>query len=146
MDYEGRICRSPMEKDAFMLPITVGCPYNACSFCNLFRDLHYRELPFQKIEAELKRVKACRGNPHKIFLGDGCAFSLQTEKLLTILDSIHSYFPNDVKIHSDASVSSILSKTDKELKALSDKGYTLLYIGIESGLEEVLQFMHKMIL
>lgn len=114
MDYEGRICRSPMEKDAFMLPITVGCPYNACSFCNLFRDLHYRELPFQKIEAELKRVKACGGNPHKIFLGDGCAFSLQTEKLLTILDSIHSYFPNDVKIHSDASVSSILSKTDKE--------------------------------
>ena len=56
MDYEGRICRSPMEKDAFMLPITVGCPYNACSFCNLFRDLRYRELPFQKIEAELKRV------------------------------------------------------------------------------------------
>lgn len=40
-------------------------------------------------------------------------------------------------------MSSILSKTDKELKALSDKGYTLLYIGIESGLEEVLQFMHK---
>lgn len=143
MDYEGRICRSPMEKDAFMLPITVGCPYNACSFCNLFRDLRYRELPFQKIEAELKRVKACGGNPHKIFLGDGCAFSLQTEKLLTILDSIHSYFPNDVKIHSDATVSSILSKTDKELKALADKGYTLLYIGIESGLEEVLQFMHK---
>ena len=63
----------------------------------------------RSIEAELKRVKACGGNPHKIFLGDGCAFSLQTEKLLTILDSIHSYFPNDVKIHSDATVSSILS-------------------------------------
>ena len=46
---------------------------------------------FKKIEAELMRVKACGGNPHKIFLGDGRAFSLQTEKLLTILDSIHAF-------------------------------------------------------
>ena len=57
MNYEGQICRAPMERSSFMLPVTVGCPYNQCKFCNLFRHLRYRELPAEKIEEELKRVK-----------------------------------------------------------------------------------------
>ena len=94
MDYEGRICRSPMEKSSYMLPVNVGCPYNGCHFCNLFRDLHYRELPFSQIEEELRRVQNAGGKPKKIFLGDGCAFGLKTEQLLKILNLIHQYFPN----------------------------------------------------
>ena len=57
MEYEGQICRAPMERSSFMLPIMVGCSYNRCRFCNLFRHLKYRELPFEQIEAELARVK-----------------------------------------------------------------------------------------
>lgn len=37
MDYEGQICRAPMERSSFMLPVMVGCSYNQCKFCNLFR-------------------------------------------------------------------------------------------------------------
>lgn len=55
MDYEGQICRAPMERSSFMLPVMVGCSYNQCKFCNLFRHLKYRELPMEQIEAELKR-------------------------------------------------------------------------------------------
>ena len=43
MNYEGQICRAPMERSSFMLPVTVGCPYNQCKFCNLFRHLRYRD-------------------------------------------------------------------------------------------------------
>ena len=143
MDYEGRICRSPMEKSSYMLPVTVGCPYNGCHFCNLFRDLHYRELPFSQIEEELKRVQNAGGMPKKIFLGDGCAFGLKTEQLLKILDLIHRYFPECDTINSDATITSIRMKTDEDLRALSDNGYKHLYIGIESGLPDVLSFMHK---
>ena len=82
MDYEGQICRSPMERSAFMLPIAVGCSYNACKFCTLFKHLKYRELPMEEIEAELIRVKEVGGNPKRVFLGDGNAFGVATEKLL----------------------------------------------------------------
>ena len=143
MDYEGRICRSPMEKGSYMLPVTVGCPYNGCHFCNLFRDLRYRELPLLQIEEELRRVQNAGGMPKKIFLGDGCAFGLKTEQLLKILDLIHHYFPECDIINSDATVTSIRIKTDEELRALSENGYKHLYIGIESGLSDVLSFMHK---
>lgn len=143
MDYEGRICRSPMEKGSYMLPVTVGCPYNGCHFCNLFRDLRYRELPFSQIEEELLRVKNAGGKPKKIFLGDGCAFGMKTEQLLRILELIHRYFPECDTINSDATVTSIRLKTDEELKALAKNGYKHLYVGIESGLPDVLSFMHK---
>lgn len=61
MEYEGQICRAPMERSSFMLPVMVGCSYNKCKFCNLFRHLKYRELPIKQIENELIRVKKLGG-------------------------------------------------------------------------------------
>lgn len=58
MQYEGQICRAPMERGSYMLPVAVGCSYNACKFCTLFKHLQYRELPIAQIEEELQRVKA----------------------------------------------------------------------------------------
>lgn len=143
MNYEGQICRAPMERSSFMLPVTVGCPYNQCKFCNLFRHLRYRELPAEKIEEELKRVKDVGGSPTKIFLGDGNAFGLKTERLFWILERIQSYFPDCRTINMDATVTSILQKSEQELKRLAECGVRHLYLGIESGLEDVLTFMKK---
>lgn len=143
MNYEGQICRAPMERSSFMLPVTVGCPYNQCKFCNLFRHLRYRELPAEKIEEELKRVKDIGGSPTKIFLGDGNAFGLKTERLFWILERIQSYFPDCRTINMDATVTSILQKSEQELKRLAEYGVRHLSLGIESGLEDVLTFMKK---
>ncbi|MGN1267490.1 MAG: radical SAM protein [Dorea sp.] len=143
MKYEGQICRAPMERSSFMLPVMVGCSYNRCKFCNLFRHLKYRELPMEQIEDELKRVQALGGNPKKIFLGDGNAFVLKMEKLVKILDLIHIYFPECQCINMDATVTSVLKKTDEELQLLHEKGVRHLYLGIESGLDDVLKFMEK---
>ena len=68
MEYEGRICRAPMERASYMLPVMVGCSYNKCKFCNLFRDLKYRELPLEQVEEELQRVKNLGGNPRKMVM------------------------------------------------------------------------------
>ena len=143
MNYEGQICRAPMERSSFMLPVTVGCPYNQCTFCNLFRHVRYRELPAEKIEEELKRVKDVGGRPTKIFLGDGNAFGLNAERLFWILEQIRSYFPDCRTINMDATVTSILQKSEQELKRLAECGVRHLYLGIESGLEDVLTFMKK---
>lgn len=143
MNYEGQICRAPMERSSFMLPVMVGCSYNGCKFCNLFRHLKYRRLSLEEIEAELKRVKEIGGKPKKIFLGDGNAFDMETDHLVTILDMIKTYFPECECINMDATVTGILKKSDEELALLYEKGVRHLYLGIESGLNDVLIFMNK---
>lgn len=97
----------------------------------------------EQIEAELVRVKAANGNPIQVFLGDGNAFGRQTEQLLQILEMIHQYFPACQSVNTDATVTDISKKTDEELRRLKEAGLSRLYLGIESGLDDVLKFMDK---
>lgn len=143
MKYEGQICRGPMERSSFMLPVAVGCAYNQCKFCTLFKHLTYRELPIEQVGEELLRVSKVNGNPKTVFLGDGNAFGLSTEHLLRIIEKIHFYFPGCESIHMDATVTDISRKSDKELRCLYESGVRHLYLGIESGLSDVLVFMRK---
>lgn len=143
MDYEGQICKPPMEIGRFMLPVAVGCSYNACRFCTLFKHLKFRELPLDKVEAELLRVKNLGGAPKKIFLGDGNPFGLNAERLLEVLALIHKYFPDCYDVSMDATVTNVSEKSGEELRALRDNGVSELYVGIECGLEDVLAFMRK---
>ena len=143
MNYEGQICRGPMERSSYMLPVAVGCSYNRCKFCTLFRHLKYRELPMEQIEAELERVRNLGGNPKHVFLGDGNAFGLDTGRLLKITDLIHRYFPDCCAINMDATVTNIRAKSQEELQALRAAGIRHLYLGIESGLDDVLGIMEK---
>lgn len=143
MDYEGKICRSPFERGAFKLPVMVGCTYNKCKFCTLFKDLKFRELPQAQIEDEIARVKAKGGNPKSVFLGDGNAFSLSGDNLIKICNLVKSNFSNCEEINMDATVSSILQKSDSELAGLYSAGVRELYIGIECALDNILKFMHK---
>lgn len=143
MEYEGQICRPPMERSSFMLAVSVGCAYNRCKFCGLFKHLSYRELPMEQIESELKRVKSVNGNPKTVFLGDGNAFGRKTEELLEILELIRAYFPGCVAVNMDATVTDIQRKSDNELQKLYQAGIRELYLGIETGLADVLKFMRK---
>ncbi|WP_165043311.1 radical SAM protein [Adlercreutzia sp. ZJ138] len=143
MDYEGRICNTPAEKASFKLPVSVGCSYNACMFCGLFKHLRFRELPLSQIEDELLRVKSVGGKPKRVMLGDGNAFDLPFERLQAIFDLIHQHLPSCESICADATVTAILRKTDEQLTRLANDGLTMLYIGVESGLDDVLSFMRK---
>lgn len=143
MDYEGHICRAPMERASFMLPVMVGCSYNRCKFCTLFRRMKYRVLPLDQVEEEIKRVADVGGCPKKIFLGDGNAFALPMDHLRAIVALIRKYFPDYEMINADATVTSIMEKTDEELQELADAGFRHLYLGVESGLDDVLEFMDK---
>ncbi len=143
MNYEGQICRPPVERSSFMLPVAVGCSYNRCKFCTLFKHLSYRLLPLEQVESELKRVRDLGGNPKQVFLGDGNAFAMDTERLLTILGLVRQYFPACTMVNLDATVTDISRKTDEDLRRLAIAGLRRLYIGIESGLPDVLKFMEK---
>ena len=132
-----------MERSAYKLPIMVGCVYNRCKFCDLFKHLKFRLIPFDEVEADVRRVYKAGGSPRKIFLGDGSAFALPADYLMQVLDLIHRYFPECNEINMNATVKSVLDKTDSEMQMLYDNGVRHLYIGLESGLEDVLAFMDK---
>ena len=93
MEYEGQICRAPMERSSYMLPVMVGCSYNRCRFCTLFKHLKFRKLPLAQVEHDLIRVKEAGGKPKAVFLGDGNAFDFPTEELAEILKLVRKYFP-----------------------------------------------------
>ncbi|MDR1703313.1 MAG: radical SAM protein [Clostridiales bacterium] len=143
MKYEGQVCRPPIERSSYILPASVGCAYNGCKFCTLFKHVSCRALPLGQIEDELRRVRDLGGNPRQVFLGDGNAFSLDTDRMMKILSMITQYFPACRKVNMDATVTDISHKTDAELRLLGESGVSHLYIGIESGLDDVLSFMNK---
>lgn len=143
MEYEGQICRGPMERSSYMLPISVGCSYNACHFCMLFKHLKYRELPLEQIEGELKRVKEAGGKPRRVFLGDGNAFCTDSPRLKSILRLVLEYFPDVEGINMDATVTGISQKSASDLAELRALRLDRLYLGIESGLDDVLKLMNK---
>ena len=97
----------------------------------------------EQIEEELKRVSTVGGNPKTVFLGDGNAFGLSTEKLLKIIERVHVHFPGCEGIHMDATVTDISRKSNEDLQSLYESGVRHLYLGIESGLDDVLGFMNK---
>ena len=143
MDYEGRICRPAFEKGAFKLPISVGCSYNQCKFCDLFKDLKFKIIDDEIVYDEIKRVKNVTGMPVVCFLGDGNAFHNKAERLIKIITYVKDNIPSIKHIRMDSTITDIKNKTNEELKELSLTGIDVLYIGIESGLDDVLQFMNK---
>ncbi len=143
MEYEGQICRAPMERASFLLPVAVGCSHNRCHFCMLFKHLCYRPIPPEEVFAEIERVRSIGGNPKRIFLGDGNAFSLKTETLCAILEKCREAFPSLKSVAMDAHVMNVKAKSDEELEKLAALGLTDLYLGIECGLEDVLLAMEK---
>lgn len=143
MDYEGVICRPPMELGAFLLPVAVGCTHNRCTFCAFYKDIEFRIIPLEEVEAELVRASGSGRKPRRIFLGDGNPFVLPADRLLTILDMIRRYFPDMPPVHMDATIGNVAAKSDTELRALRQAGVRELYIGIECGVDETLLKLQK---
>ncbi len=143
MDYRGCICGVTGERFTYKIPVTVGCPYNKCAFCMLYKHLSYHELPMEAIEAEIVRVRDAGGKPKRIMLGDGSPLWMPFERLKGIITLIEQNLPSCEAICSDASIQAIATKTDEELTWLAQHGFRMVYVGIESGLDDVLAFMSK---
>ena len=133
MNNRGVICKTSQERGSFELPVSQGCPYNACAFCNLYKDVSYRELPLQQVEQFIARVRQVGGKPKRVMLGEGNAFHMDHERLMRIITMLEDNLPSIREIVSDASIPSIAAKTDQQLAELAAHGYTMVYVGIESG-------------
>jgi len=143
MRYEGTIYRPPSEAYSLIIQVTIGCTHNKCTFCEAYKAKKFRVKPFETVVAELKEARRYYRHVQRVFLADGDAFCLTTDKLLQILNAISEIFPECDRVGVYGRGSQILSKSDDDLVKLRDAGLGIIYVGAESGSDEVLNRVVK---
>jgi len=143
--YEGQVYRPPSEGDSLILQATVGCSYNECTFCGMYRDKRFRIRPMDELREEIAWSRQHVGAEHvrKVFLADGDALVARASYLHDILEELRRTFPKLRRVSVYASPQSIRVRTVDEMRALREAGLTLYYLGIESGHDEVLRDLKK---
>lgn len=140
---EGLVFRPPSESRSFILRVTIGCSHNMCTFCPMYKDSAYRIRPLDEIDLIIERAARAYPFVRRVFLADGDALVLPTDDLLYILRQCYAAFPQLTRVGAYATPADINRKTPEELKRLREAGLAILYMGIESGDDEVLRRVKK---
>ncbi|WP_455538735.1 radical SAM protein [Terrisporobacter sp.] len=143
MHYEGPIYRPPVEADTPLLQVTVGCAHNKCTYCSMYKDVCFRMEKLDQIEEDIKEIRSTYRRVERVFLVNGDAFVLKADYLKDIALKIKEYIPECNTITMYASIQNVKAKTDEELRELRSLGINELYVGIESGVEEVISNINK---
>lgn len=143
-DWDTPVFRPPSEADSFILRVTRGCAHNSCTYCNMYRGVKFEKLSDEQIMRQIAMAYSVdRDGVHKVFLADGDALVLPTDRLLKILETLKKYFPNLERVASYSAPGDILRKSVEELTQLREAGLTLLYYGMESGDSQTLKDIRK---
>ena len=135
--------RPPAEADSLILQVDQGCPYNRCTFCGMYADLKYRRRSHDEIRM-LIEAEACQNrHTRRVFLADGDVISRPFPDLKAILLELERNFPDLARVNAYATGSSIIAKSDAELRELRSLKLHTLYMGLESGDNEILRRVKK---
>ena len=143
MHYEGDIYRPPSEAYSLIVQVTVGCTHNGCTFCPSYKAKNFRMKPFETVMEDLREARSYYQRVERVFFADGDAFCMTTEKLMRLLDAVRELFPECRRVGSYSRAAQILKKSDNELEELLKAGLGIVYIGAESGSNEVLRRVNK---
>ena len=144
MQYYGDVYRPPSEAKSLIIQATIGCSHNTCAFCTMYREKRFYNRPLNDVLEDLREIAGQYAHAVKrIFLADGDALIRKTDDLVAILDEIRRLYPVCERVTSYASPGSLLLKTEEDLKKLREHGLTMVYLGLESGSDEVLKLMTK---
>jgi len=144
MQYYGDVYRPPSEASSLIIQVTLGCSHNTCAFCTMYKEKRFYNRPLEDVLADLREVaERYSTRVRRIFLADGDALIRKTDDLLVILDEIAKLYPNCERVTAYASPGSLLIKKEEELRKLREHGLTMVYLGLESGSDEVLKLMTK---
>lgn len=143
MKYEGSIYRPPSEARSLIVQVAVGCAHNKCTFCSMYKDKSFRIKSWEEIKEDLDEARETYRYIKRIFLADGDALVLPAKKLIQILDYIKEIFPECERVGIYAAPKDILLKSEEDLKALKESGLGIVYIGIESGDDQILKDIEK---
>jgi radical SAM superfamily enzyme YgiQ (UPF0313 family) len=143
MRYFGKVYRPPSEAYSLIVQVTYGCSHNRCAFCDMYDDKRFALRPMEEIFEDFRLARARYGAVRRVFLADGDALIRPAPELLAILHCITSLFPECERVTCYASPKSLQIRTPEELRALHEAGLAMVYMGLESGCDDVLARMQK---
>lgn len=145
MEYEGVVYRPPSEARSLIIQVTIGCAHNTCAFCNMYKAKQFRVRSMLEILSDLEEASRSRyaGYIEKVFLADGDALVMKTEDLLLILSAVRRLLPQVRRVASYGTAQDILRKSEEELMQLKEAGLGIIYVGAESGDNEILTYINK---
>jgi radical SAM superfamily enzyme YgiQ (UPF0313 family) len=132
------VFRPPSEADSFLLQVTVGCSSDDCTFCGMYKMKSFRAKDPAEVFTDIDQYARRFPQTRRVFLMDGDALVLSNAKLIPLLDKLNEAFPRLARISSYANGSNVTKKTDAELAALSVRKLNLIYMGLETGSQAVL--------
>jgi radical SAM superfamily enzyme YgiQ (UPF0313 family) len=144
MRYVGKLYRPPSEADAFILQATIGCSWNHCTYCDMYREKEFSVRPLGDVLADIDAASsAFGGDVEKVFVADGDALVLDANDWLAVLERCKARFARLRRVSCYAMARNVLAKSDAELRALREAGLSILYIGPESGDDVTLKKLAK---
>jgi radical SAM superfamily enzyme YgiQ (UPF0313 family) len=143
MKYEGSIYRPPSEAESLILQVTIGCSHNKCTFCGSFKEKKFRVRSLEEVREDVEEAKQYARYIRKVFIADGDALIIPQKRLVPIVELVRDAFPKLERIGVYGNTKSILKKSVEELKALKDLGIGIIYLGVESGDQVVLDRVCK---
>lgn len=145
MRYEGIVYRPPSEARSLIIQVTIGCAHNTCTFCNMYKEKEFRIRKMEEIMEDLEEASHSRYASwiEKVFLADGDALIRTTPDLLTILDAIRRKFPQVGRVAAYGTAQDILRKSGEDLAKLKEAGLGIVYVGAETGDDEILRYINK---
>lgn len=143
LNYDYPLYRPPSEAHSLIFQVTLGCSFNECSFCDMYRSKQYSERPWDEVKAEIDLMAKALPDTQRIFLADGDALNLSTEYMQKIVKYLREKFPKIERISCYAMPMNVLKKTPEELKLLRESGLDMFYLGIESGSDLILKKVTK---
>jgi radical SAM superfamily enzyme YgiQ (UPF0313 family) len=143
MRYYGNVVRPPSEAWSYILQITYGCSHNQCTFCSTYLDKPFQVRPIKEVLEDIEMARSHFPHTRRVFLADGNALVLSTRRLVPILEALDKAFPNLERVSIYANAQDILRKSEEELATLYRLKLGMIYMGLESGDEEILRRVKK---
>jgi len=143
LNYDAPLYRPPSEARSLIFQVTLGCSFNECSFCDMYRSKEYSERPWDDVKDEIDTMANYLPDTTRVFLADGDALNLNSDYMIKVVKYIKEKFVNLERISCYAMPMNILKKSSEELKKMNEAGLDMLYLGIESGSDIVLKKVTK---
>jgi radical SAM superfamily enzyme YgiQ (UPF0313 family) len=143
MKYEGAIFRPPSEADSLILQITVGCSHNRCTFCGSYKEKRFRIKNSEEIKEDIDEAAQSGWTFDRVFLADGDALIIPQRRLLEVMAYLREKLPRLRRVGAYANAKGVLKKTVEELRELKEAGLGIIYLGVESGDQVVLDRVCK---
>lgn len=141
--YDFPLWRPPSEGDNLIIQATLGCGFNGCTFCSMYKVKEYQERPLAAVFADIEQAARVWPQASRVFLADGDAYGLPTEALLAICEKLQHCFPGLTRVSAYATPFNLLKKSVDEIQALKAAKLSLVYVGIESGSDLILKKIAK---